>query len=79
MESQTHNAANLPALWTHKNPTSTRITEFKTLVEKKYNRDFQDYNALWEWSVVNLDAFWNEVWHFTGVQASRAFTKVGPD
>lgn len=65
-----------PILWTHKNPASTRMWAFKTLIEAKYNLSLPDYEALWKWSITELDAFWSEVWHFTGVRASQPFTKV---
>ena len=63
-------------LWTHRDPTATRIWEFKTRIERKYSLCFHDYEALRQWSIQNIDHFWSEVWHFTGIQASKSFTKV---
>ena len=30
---------------------------------------FDDYDALWQWSVDDLDGFWRAVWDFFDVQA----------
>jgi acetoacetyl-CoA synthetase len=35
-----------------------------------------DYHELWEWSVTDLEAFWQQVWDFCGVTASQAPSAV---
>lgn len=64
-------------LWEHSDPTSTRTFEFKRLIETKYNTKLQTYENLRLWSINNLNPFWEEVWHFTGIKASTPFSKVG--
>ena len=66
----------LPVLWRHKDPQSTQLWAFKSLIEQKHAVQFDDYEALRQWSIANLDAFWAEVWRFTGVRASKPFTEV---
>ena len=63
-------------LWTHQDPTATRIWQFKAWVEETYHVNVPDYEALRQWSITNLDAFWSEIWDFTGVVASEPFVKV---
>ncbi|KAA6408639.1 MAG: acetoacetate- ligase [Lasallia pustulata] len=63
-------------LWRHKNPESTSMYEFKTLVEKKYHVKLNGYEALRQWSINHIAQFWEEIWHFTGIRASTPFTKV---
>lgn len=63
-------------LWTHHNPTSTRIWEFKTRIERVYGVSLADYEALRQWSIKNIDSFWSEVWSFTGIVASEPFIEV---
>lgn len=63
-------------LWTHADPTQTRLWEFKTHIEQKYGENFTDYEALRQWSIKNIGPLWSEVWHFTGVVASEPFTEV---
>lgn len=42
---------------------STRLSEFI----RHTRREFADYQALHRWSVEDSEAFWQEVWQFTGV------------
>ena len=65
-----------PPLWTHPDPAQTRIFEFKTHIEQKFGESLEDYEALRQWSITNIDLFWSEVWHYTGVMASEPFTEV---
>ena len=63
-------------LWMHSNPTRTRTHEFKTRIESKYHQKLVTYEDLRQWSISNVNRFWEEVWDFTGVKASEPFTKV---
>ena len=63
-------------LWEHPDPTSTRMFQFQKIIESRYNRKFHQYEDLRQWSVANIGKFWEEVWHFTGVRASRSFTEA---
>lgn len=63
-------------LWKHKHPTSTRIHQFKTRLEVKYQVELDDYEKLRKWSITHLNQFWEEVWYFTGIKASKPFTRV---
>lgn len=64
-------------LWQHKDPTSTRMYQFKSRIEDKYNKKFTTYEQLRQWSIRNLSDFWEEIWHFTQVRASIPFVEVG--
>lgn len=64
-------------LWEHPDPASTRTFEFRTLIEKKYDVHLHTYQDLLKWSNNHLDNFWEEVWHYTGINASTPFSKVG--
>lgn len=63
-------------LWQHKDPTSTRMYEFKTLLEKQHDVKLDTYRDLHQWSVDNIGKFWEHVWEFTGIVASAPFTQV---
>lgn len=63
-------------LWKHKDPTSTRICEFRNHLEVKYQVELKDYEELRKWSISHINAFWEEVWLFTGIKASKPFTQV---
>ncbi len=68
--------ANPKLLWRHRDPSSTRTDAFRRHVESKYDVTFEDYEELRQWSISNINSFWEEVWHFTGMKASKPFTKV---
>jgi acetoacetyl-CoA synthetase len=47
----------------------SRLTEFRRWLRTERRLDFADYDALWQWSVDDLDAFWAAIWDFFEVQA----------
>ncbi|MBE3562737.1 MAG: acetoacetate--CoA ligase [Hydrogenibacillus schlegelii] len=65
-------------LWT---PPAERV-EASTL--RRYMRwlketrgiEFDDYFALWRWSVEDLEAFWASVWEFFAIRAHRPYRSV---
>jgi len=46
-----------------------RLTEFRRWLEAERGLGFDDYDALWRWSVDDLDGFWRAIWDFFDVQA----------
>ena len=44
-------------------------------VARKSIEDFslESYDALWRWSVTDLESFWHSIWDYFGVQASAPF------
>jgi acetoacetyl-CoA synthetase len=46
-----------------------RLTEFMRWLEAERGLRFDDYDALWQWSVDDLDGFWGAIWDFFAVQA----------
>jgi acetoacetyl-CoA synthetase len=47
----------------------SRLTEFRRWLEAERGLGFADYQALWQWSVDDLDAFWAAIWDFFEVEA----------
>jgi acetoacetyl-CoA synthetase len=39
---------------------------------------FDDYHALWSWSVDNIEAFWASLWEFFDIQAATPYSAVLP-
>jgi acetoacetyl-CoA synthetase len=59
-------------LWT---PSAERVaganlTAFTSWLAAERGLRFDDYNALWRWSVEDLEAFWQAVWDYCGIHAS---------
>jgi acetoacetyl-CoA synthetase len=46
-----------------------RLTEFMRWLEAERGLRFEGYEALWRWSVDDVEAFWDAIWDFFGVQA----------
>ncbi|KAL9072138.1 MAG: hypothetical protein Q9161_003759 [Pseudevernia consocians] len=69
-------ASPVKQLWMHSHPTRTRTYQFKTRIERKFNQQLLTYEELRQWSILNINRFWEEVWDFTGIKASKPFTKA---
>lgn len=56
-------------LWTPSQESidDSLLQTFIKRVSEKFGKDFEDYQALWTWSVDESEAFWNEVWDFCGI------------
>jgi acetoacetyl-CoA synthetase len=59
-------------LWTPRPDRVDRanVTAFARWLEQSRGRQFGDYDALWRWSVTDLDGFWQAVWDYCGIEAS---------
>ncbi len=65
-------------------PSETRIKEsqmyrFMNFVNHKENRDFSDYESLYQWSVDSIPDFWRAVWEFADIKASQQYREVVDD
>ncbi|KAI4861609.1 acetoacetate-CoA ligase [Hypoxylon rubiginosum] len=65
-------------LWRHPDPSSTQMYKFLRHVKAKYDIETEDYPALYKWSIENVSAFWEEVWQYCGIRASRPYSCVLP-
>src|SRR3954452_13306716 len=59
--------------------TSTAIGRFATFVEQRIGRAFAGYDALWRWSVDDLEGFWSAIWDFFDIPAERRYDRVLAD
>ncbi|MDD2814867.1 MAG: acetoacetate--CoA ligase [Thiotrichaceae bacterium] len=69
-----------PALW---QPTATQIeasnlTQFLKTVNQRWQLQLADYEALYQWSVTEIEQFWQSVWEFgkiiSEIQGSTVLT-----
>lgn len=65
-------------------PSEKRVKEsnmyrFMQSINHTYGTSFADYDALYQWSIENLEAFWLEVWRFAGIKPSVGHPKVIDD
>lgn len=68
-------------LWTpsEQRRQQANMTRFVGFVNKKHGIEIDSYDALYDWSVTDIPAFWASVWEYCGVKASRAYDEVVDD
>ena len=42
----------------------SRMTEYRRWLAAERGLSFDDYASMWEWSVIDLEAFWRSIWDF---------------
>jgi acetoacetyl-CoA synthetase len=57
----------------------TNMYRFMQGVNQTHGTNCTDYNALYQWSVENIEAFWAEMWRFAGTKASKEYQRVIDD
>lgn len=45
-------------------------------IDERFGTAHADYDALWSWSVENVEDFWAALWDFFGVEASGSYERV---
>ncbi|MFX0106516.1 MAG: acetyl-coenzyme A synthetase N-terminal domain-containing protein, partial [Candidatus Hodarchaeota archaeon] len=59
-----------------KNAEATRFIEF---VNKEYGQNLKGGKDLYRWSVEKIANFWEAMWKFSGIKASKTYDKVVED
>jgi acetoacetyl-CoA synthetase len=54
----------------------SRIHDFMQWLGATRQLRFDDYHALWEWSVSDLPAFWQSIWAYFEVRSSAPYSRV---
>jgi acetoacetyl-CoA synthetase len=72
------NIAEGDLLWT---PSAQRVadaqlTKFTRWLDTERGFRFADYNALWQWSVREVEAFWAALWDYFAVISDTPYTRV---
>ncbi|HEY6451138.1 MAG TPA: acetoacetate--CoA ligase [Steroidobacteraceae bacterium] len=65
-------------LWTPsaERAANANVSIFMRWLERERGLRFDDYAALWRWSVQDLEAFWQALWDYFRIEASAAPTRV---
>jgi acetoacetyl-CoA synthetase len=53
-----------------------QITRYQRGLRDTRGLQFDDYDALWRWSVDDLEAFWASIWDYFDIQSPTAYTRV---
>jgi acetoacetyl-CoA synthetase len=61
---------------TQASPFLPQITLYQRWLHEKRGLKFDSYDALWQWSTTDLDAFWQSIWDYFGLRSSTPYTAV---
>ncbi len=56
--------------------TKSELHAFMTWLKKERNLSFDTYEELWNWSVTDLEDFWESVWNYFDIQAKTPYHTV---
>ena len=67
-----------PVVWTPSDERVARatITRYREWLERTRGLDLPGYDALWRWSVEDVEGFWASLWEFFEVEASVPYERV---
>jgi acetoacetyl-CoA synthetase len=54
----------------------TNLTRFAKWLVRERGLQFDSYDALWQWSVTELEEFWQAMWDYFGIQSSARHIRV---
>jgi acetoacetyl-CoA synthetase len=57
----------------------SNMYRFMGFVNENFQKDFRDYDSLYQWSVDNISDLWSAVWTFAGTKASTPYDEVVDD
>ena len=52
------------------------ITAYMRWLKKEKKLDFETYTQLWQWSVKELESFWQSLWEYFQIEASQSYDQV---
>jgi acetoacetyl-CoA synthetase len=52
---------------------NARITHFQRFVEQRTQLTFANYDALWQWSITDLNGFWQAIWDYHGLKSHTPY------
>ena len=61
---------------THTPPNIPQIRRYQDWLRSQRGLHFDSYQALWRWSVTDLDAYWQSIWDYFDLQSPTPHTAV---
>lgn len=52
------------------------LTRYMSWLNEKQGQAFPDYESLWQWSVTELDAFWESIWNYCSMRSTQPYRSV---
>ena len=53
-----------------------RLTLYRQWLKEHRNLSFDNYDALWQWSVTDIESYWQSIWDYTNIQSEGHYEKV---
>jgi acetoacetyl-CoA synthetase len=53
-----------------------QIARYQRFLHETQGLQFDSYDALWRWSVTDLDAFWRSIWQFFDIRSPTPYSSV---
>ncbi|MGB5893617.1 MAG: acetoacetate--CoA ligase [Ignavibacteriaceae bacterium] len=65
-------------LWcpNEKTVNDANITKFIEFVNKEFGISISDYSGLYNWSVTEIEKFWQALWNYSGIIHSKNYDKI---
>jgi acetoacetyl-CoA synthetase len=65
-------------LWepTAESESRATITQYLRWLESEKGLSFNDYHSLWKWSVTEIEDFWQSLWEFFDIKASKPYSRI---
>lgn len=65
-------------LWEPSNQwkNESNLAHYMEWLKANKQKDFSTYGELWEWSVTEIESFWESLWEYFDIQASTPYTRV---
>ena len=55
---------------------NANITRYMAWLSETHGLEFTSYDALWDWSASDLEAFWASIWDFFSIKAHKPYTQI---
>src|SRR5262245_12203596 len=53
-----------------------QITRYQHWLHQTRGLSFADYDAMWRWSVTDLEGFWSSIWDYFRIQSPSPYSRV---
>lgn len=65
-------------LWepTQERKENSNLNHFMVWLQQNRNLSFDSYDKLWDWSVTELEAFWEAMWEYFDIESSTPYRSV---
>lgn len=55
---------------------AANVSQYMNWLRDKRGLNFKGYDDLWEWSVTSIEDFWESIWQFYRMKASKPYNKI---